>query len=45
LRTERNMAGLREEMLGGVIDRFYEAAARPELWRSVLHECALALGA
>lgn len=27
-----------------VVDRLYEAAARPELWRPVLHELALATG-
>lgn len=39
------MAGVREEKLGAVIDRFYEAAAQPELWRTVLHEASLAVGA
>ncbi len=28
-----------------MIDRFYEAAAHPDLWRTVLHETSLALGA
>ncbi len=36
---------LQEARLGRVIDRFYEAAAHPELWRTVLHETSLALGA
>lgn len=27
-----------------MIDRFYEAAARPELWRETLHDLAVALG-
>lgn len=39
------MAGLREEAFGQVIDRFYEAAMQPELWRAVLHEASLAFGA
>lgn len=39
------MSGLQEARLGTVIDRFYEAAARPELWREVLHETSLVLGA
>ena len=39
------MRGLQEERLGTVIDRFYEAAARPELWRTVLHETSTVLGA
>jgi DNA-binding CsgD family transcriptional regulator len=30
-----------EEKLNGVVDRMYEAAARPELWRPVLHELAV----
>ena len=39
------MTGVQENKLAAVIDRFYEAAARPELWRDVLHEYALATGA
>jgi hypothetical protein len=39
------MAGIREEMLDGLIGRIYEAGLRPELWRAVLHEISLALGA
>lgn len=31
--------------LAGLIDRFYEAAARPELWRDVLGQFSDALGA
>ncbi len=33
-----------EGKLASVIDRFYEAAAQPELWRTVLQEYAEALG-
>ena len=39
------MADLQEDKLPKLIDRFYEAAIRPELWRPVLHELSLALGA
>lgn len=39
------MAGLREDCLGAVIDRFYEAAIRPSLWPEVLREYSTALGA
>ncbi|WP_407524703.1 helix-turn-helix transcriptional regulator [Methylobacterium oryzisoli] len=39
------MAGVRDERLGAVIDRFYEAATRPDLWQAVLEEYAAALGA
>src|ERR671933_2065047 len=39
------MAGLQREKLGIIVDRFYEAAAQPGLWRAVLHETGLALGA
>jgi DNA-binding CsgD family transcriptional regulator len=39
------MSGFQEGKLGTVIDRFYEAAAQPELWRTVLHETSIALGA
>jgi hypothetical protein len=35
---------LNEEKLGAVIDRFYEAAAQPDLWQTVLHETSIALG-
>ena len=34
---------LNEEKLGAVIDRFYEAAAQPDLWQTVLHETSIAL--
>ena len=34
-----------EAKLNVVVDRIYEAAARPELWRPVLHELALASNA
>ena len=37
--------GVQEAKLGNVIDRFYEAAAQPALWRTVLHEASIALGA
>ena len=33
-----------EHSLNQVVDRIYEAAARPELWRPVLHELAIAAG-
>jgi DNA-binding CsgD family transcriptional regulator len=33
-----------EGRLGSVVDRLYEAAARPELWRSVLHETSAVCG-
>ena len=39
------MADADRDKLGSVIDRFYEAAVQPELWRTVLHEASLALGA
>ncbi|NEU11094.1 helix-turn-helix transcriptional regulator [Methylobacterium sp. BTF04] len=39
------MSGLREDRLAAVIDRFYETATQPELWRVVLAEYADALGA
>ncbi|GJD51332.1 hypothetical protein OPKNFCMD_4086 [Methylobacterium crusticola] len=39
------MAGSRENRLGEVVDRFYEAALRPELWRTALHAYSEALGA
>lgn len=39
------MAGVREEKLGKVIDRFYEVAAQPELSRTVLRGASLAVGA
>ena len=39
------MAGVREQQLGAVVDRFYEAAAQPELWRGVLHEASTVFGA
>jgi DNA-binding CsgD family transcriptional regulator len=39
------MAGVQEEKLAGVIERFYEAATQPEHWRDVLHEASLAFGA
>lgn len=39
------MAGMREERLGAAVDRLYEAAAKPELWRGVLHEVSVAFGA
>jgi DNA-binding CsgD family transcriptional regulator len=32
-----------QEKLSLVVDRMYEAAARPELWRPVLHELAMAV--
>lgn len=33
-----------EQKLSLVVDRMYEAAARPELWRPVLHELAMVAG-
>ncbi|MFD0936324.1 helix-turn-helix transcriptional regulator, partial [Methylobacterium trifolii] len=39
------MPELREDRVGAVIDRFYEAALRPDLWRAVLQDYADALGA
>lgn len=39
------MACFQEGKLGAAIDGFYEAAARPDLWRDVLHETSAALGA
>ncbi len=39
------MRGLQEAKLGIMIDRFYEAAVQPELWRPVLHEFSEAIGA
>lgn len=39
------MSSLRESMYDRVAERFYEAAVVPELWRSVLHEAAEAVGA
>lgn len=39
------MKGLRDDRLAAVIDRFYETAARPDLWRVVLAEYADALDA
>ena len=38
------MGDFQEGKLGTVIDRFYEAATQPDLWRTVLHETSLALG-
>lgn len=34
-----------EARLGTVIDRFYEAAVQPELWRTVLHEASSVMDA
>lgn len=31
--------------LGEIIDSFYEAAVRPELWRSILHQMSMIVGA
>lgn len=39
------MRTLRPECVLSVVDRLYEAAARPELWRDILHEVAQAVGA
>jgi DNA-binding CsgD family transcriptional regulator len=39
------LGGLNETKLGTAIDRFYEAATHPDLWRTVLHETSIALGA
>ena len=39
------MSGLQEQKLGSVVERFYEAAAQPDLWRAALDETAVALGA
>ncbi len=39
------MAGVQESRLEAVIDRFYEAAGQPLIWRPVLQELAEALGA
>lgn len=38
------MAGVQEGRLGAVIDRFYEAAVVPDLWRSVLHDAGECVG-
>lgn len=34
-----------EDAVSGLVDRFYEAALRPELWRETLEECARVFGA
>lgn len=39
------MADPDQDKLGNLIDRFYEAAVQPELWRTALHEASLAFGA
>src|SRR5919199_6267580 len=39
------MADLQQDKLAKLTERFYEAAVQPELWRTVLHEVSLALGA
>jgi DNA-binding CsgD family transcriptional regulator len=38
------MPGLKESQLGKIIEGFYEAAAQPELWRSVLHQASEIVG-
>jgi DNA-binding CsgD family transcriptional regulator len=39
------MADRQQEKLATLIDRVYQAAVQPRLWRTVLHELSLALGA
>jgi len=39
------VAGFQESKLGNAIDRFYEAAVQPDLWRPVLQEFSEAIGA
>ena len=39
------MTSFQEEVAASAVGRFYEAAARPDLWRTVLHETSLAFGA
>jgi DNA-binding CsgD family transcriptional regulator len=39
------MTGIVESKLGSLVDRFYEAALAPALWRTVLAEASDALGA
>lgn len=39
------MTGVEEGKLGTIIEKFYEAAAEPSRWRTVLHQTSLILGA
>ena len=39
------VADIRENLLGNIIDRFYEAAGQPELWSAVLEEMLPVMGA